>query len=139
MKQVNIYDLSLETDYEWSIYLTDRNGYPLDLTGKTMSAKVVAFNDSIYEYTAAVELGDMPISFNDDNLVFEGDAFYIKADPINGIVQLTITAGAISEMQHFIHTYYLMVDDEIVAFGTLRPTQEYHNILVTSPNRLDAV
>ena len=84
-------------------------------------------------------MGDIAASYEGEPLVFEGEPIYLEADPTNGLVQITITAGAISEMQHFIHTYYLMIDDEIAAFGTLRPTQEYHNVLVTSPNRLNAV
>lgn len=134
MKQIDIYDIVPGNDYSWDIYLTNRNGYPLDLTGKTLTVKVSAFNDSIYEYAAAVSGEPLELAVGDDLLVLDGLELYITATPSTGLVTITLTADVIDKVSEFIHTYYLQIDDDIEVFGLIRPLQEHIKQPFDSPS-----
>ena len=113
IKHIDIYNLSTGGDLDLEFTIEDDNGYPVDLAGASIVAVVKQYVDSETQYDlAAVSSGSPETSLT-----------------------VTIPEVLIGELAHFLHTYYVFVDDELAVYGLLRPDQEYHNQLVESASR----
>ena len=113
IKHIDIYNLSTGGDLDLEFTIEDDNGYHVDLAGASIVAVVKQYVDSETQYDlAAVSSGSPETSLT-----------------------VTIPEVLIGELAHFLHTYYVFVDDELAVYGLLRPDQEYHNQLVESASR----